>query len=65
MSYETQAAQRYRRYADELRMIAEDKTHAKSRDTLLALASECLQMAATFEAIERTNQAVQKRHSEH
>jgi len=61
MSYETDAAQRYRQYAEELRVIAEDKTHARSRETLLALASECVQMAATFDAIERTNQAVRKK----
>jgi hypothetical protein len=60
MSYEPQAAQRYRQYAEELRVIAEDKAHSKSRETLLALAAECLQMADNFDAIERTNRAGEK-----
>jgi hypothetical protein len=61
MSYETEAAQRYRQYAEELRVIAEDRAHSKSRETLLTLAGECLQMANTFDAIERTNRAVEKK----
>ena len=61
MSYETEAAQRYRHYAEELRVIAEDRAHLKRRETLLALAAECLQMANTFDAIERTNRAVEKK----
>ena len=65
MSYETQAAQRYRQYAEELRVIAEDRTHLKSRETLLALADECLQMAENFDAIERTNRAVERKRSQH
>jgi hypothetical protein len=65
MSYETQAAQRYRQYAEELRVIADDKTHLKSRDTLLSLAAECLQMAETFDAIERTNRAAEKKQRSH
>ena len=64
MSYESDAAQRYRQYAEELRAIAEDVTYHKSRDTLLALAAECIQMAENFDAIERSHRAIRRRHGQ-
>jgi hypothetical protein len=64
-SYEAKAAQRYRHYADELRAIAEDRAHLSSRETLLALAAECQQMAANFDAIERANRSVERKRTPH
>jgi hypothetical protein len=61
ISYEAENAARYRHYAEELRTIADDMAQAKFRDTLLAVAEECVLMADNLEAIERTHQHFRKK----
>ncbi len=60
MGYELDAAKRYREHAEQLRVIADSDGHERTRQTLLKIASEYEQMAETFIAIERTNQALGK-----
>ena len=61
MSYETDAAKRYKDHAEELRVIAHDSMHEKTRRTLLAIARDYEEMAVTLLDIEHTNLSAKKR----
>jgi hypothetical protein len=50
-------ALRCRNYAEELRLIASDKTTAESREALLKVANDYDRMASSFEAIDRNKRA--------
>ena len=58
MSEELETARRYRHHADELRALA-GKDHATNHD-LLQIAEDYDRMAATLEAIDRTNRRLGK-----
>ena len=60
MSYEANAAKRYRLHAEELRTIAEYDGHEETRRSLLQTAKGYDVMADTFEKIEQTNRSVGK-----
>jgi hypothetical protein len=61
MSEETNTALRYRRHAEELRVIAEHEREPTTRDALMRIAEDYERMAGTLEAIDRTNKAMKKR----
>ena len=60
MSAELDQAQRFRNYAEELRIIAADRASEESRRTLLNLAGKYEQMAGNLAAIEQANQAIRR-----
>jgi hypothetical protein len=60
MSYESDAAARYRAHADELRTIADWDRVEENRRKLLGIAESYDQMAMTMEAIEDTNRRTRR-----
>ena len=50
-------AERYRKYAEELRLIAEDKHVPENRDALLKIAKDYEQMADSLEAVDQARQS--------
>jgi len=60
MSEELDTANRYRQRAEELRTIADDESVRETREALLKIAKEYVQMAETLEAIDQTNQAIKR-----
>jgi hypothetical protein len=54
VSDELEKALRFRNYAEELRLIAGDKSSAESRRALLQIASHYDRMANTLEALDRS-----------
>lgn len=54
MGGEFDSALRYRNYAEELRIIAADKTSAENREMLLKVASDYDRIARSFESIDRS-----------
>jgi hypothetical protein len=61
MSEEADTALRYRQNAEELRVIAEGERDPNTKDALLGIATDYERMAATLEAIDRTNKAMKRR----
>lgn len=57
MQDELEAALRYRNYAEELRLIAADKTVTETRDMLLSAAKTYDRMADSYEALDRSRRA--------
>ena len=55
MTYETEAARRYRAHAQELRTIAESDTREQTRKILIKVADDYDQMATSMDAIDETN----------
>ena len=60
MTYETDAAKRYRDHAEELRVIAKCDGYTKTRDMLLGVAIDYERMAATLDAIHHSNGLMRK-----
>jgi hypothetical protein len=60
MSEDLETAKRYRQHAEELRIIADHKTSAEIRTTLLNIAHDYERMATSLESIERTTRAIAK-----
>ncbi len=60
MSIETETAQRYRVRAEEVRTIASDDHNLLTHDALMKIAVDYERMANTLDAIDRTNQILQK-----
>ena len=60
MSEEIDTANRYRVHAEELRVIAEQDRDSSTRRMLLKVADDYDHMAATLEAIDKTNKAVNR-----
>jgi hypothetical protein len=58
MSEELDTAMRYRQWAGELKIIAEEETTLQTRLTLRKIAADYERMAETLEAIDRTNRAI-------
>ena len=58
MSEELNTAARYRQHAEELRVIAADKTALSNREILQSLAADYERMAETMENIDKSNKAV-------
>ena len=57
MRGELETALRYRNYAEELRIIAADRTSAANRQLLLKVAEDYDRIATSFEAIDRSKKA--------
>ena len=57
MGGELDSALRFRNYAEELRMIAADRTSAENRETLLKVAEDYDRIARSFESIDRSKKA--------
>jgi hypothetical protein len=57
MGGEFDNALRCRNYAEELRIIAADRTSAENRDTLLKVAEDYDRIARSFESIDRSKRA--------
>jgi hypothetical protein len=60
LSEESDAAVRYRLRAEELRTIAGDKTALEIKHQLLKLADDYERMAASAEAVDKTNRMLQR-----
>ena len=54
MSGEFDSALRCRNYAEELRLIAADRTTTENRDTLLKVAEDYDRIARSYESIDRS-----------
>ena len=54
MSGEFDSALRCRNYAEELRLIAADRTTTENRETLLKVAEDYDRIARSFESIDRS-----------
>ncbi len=57
MGREFDSALRCRNYAEELRIIAADRTSVENRETLLKVAEDYDRIATTFESIDRSKKA--------
>jgi hypothetical protein len=53
-----ETALRFRNYAEELRVIAADKTTTENRETLLRVAADYERIADSFDAIIRSKNAL-------
>jgi hypothetical protein len=60
MGYETDTAKRYQEHAEELRVIANESDHEKTRRTLISIARDYDKMASTLMEIDHTNRAVKR-----
>ena len=60
LTEESDAAARYRRRAEELRTIAEDKTALEIKHQLLKLAGDYERMAVSADAVDKTNKMLQR-----
>ena len=60
MTEEIDTANRYRVHAEELRAIAEQDRDSNTRRMLLKVADDYEHMAATLEAIDKTNNAMRR-----
>ena len=60
MTEESDAAARYRRRAEELRTIADDKTALEIKHQLLKLADDYDRMAVSAETVDRTNRKLKE-----
>jgi hypothetical protein len=60
MGYETDTAKRDQEHAEELRVIANESEHEKSRRTLLSIARDYDKMASTLMEIDHTNLSVKR-----
>ena len=58
MSYETEAAVRYRAHAEELRTIAEAEGLVETRRTLIDIARDYERMALQLESVDLSNRVV-------
>jgi len=57
MELDFEAAIRCRNYAEELRIIAADKSSPENRDVLLKVADDYDRLASAYEAIDRSKKA--------
>lgn len=60
MSFEQDAARRYRDHAAELREIARSYVYLPTQDLLLNVAADFERMAQNLEAIDQANRAVRR-----
>ena len=60
MSYETEAAVRYRAHAEELRTIAEAEGLVETRRTLIDIARDYERMALQLESVDLSNRVVSR-----
>jgi hypothetical protein len=58
MGYESETAKRYHEHAEELRVIAHESDHEKTRKTLLSIARDYDRMASTLVEIDETNRSM-------
>ena len=60
MSYEAKSSKRYRDHAEELRAMANGDEHEKTREALLDIAADYERIAASLEAIDKSNRSWKK-----
>jgi hypothetical protein len=61
MTEETRIANRYRRHAEELRVIAESDRNMPTHDTLMRIAADYEKMAETMSELDKSNRSYQTR----